>query len=135
MLGTVVPGSSALKVSHGEQLDGKGALWLVTVTNSRGKFIGKGTHHEAWYWDAGREVHVTEGFKVVELCVSPFQNPVGPCVLNQVGYGDLWFAVATTSWGRIPGKATTGPNRCWYTYGNKEIMVMENFQYLCSEVS
>ena len=51
----------------------------------------------------------------------------------QKEYGNLWFALANTSYGWMPAKASKDPAVCWYTYAGKEFAVTGDFVYLCSE--
>jgi len=119
-------------VYHAMEVCGKGNIWCALVTNTRGTFIGKATVDESWYGTQGHEVYQDESFKIeASLVVVPECR--GVHVLQQERYGELWFALAHTVHGNIPGKANRA-GVCWYTYGGREYSTTD-FVYLAARVA
>jgi hypothetical protein len=116
---------------HGVEVRGMGQVWCSLISNSRGTFIGKATTDECWFGIHGCEMYQTSNFKR-ELARVVLPENRGRFILKQEGYGELWFAMALTPYGSIPGKASDG-GICWYTYGGREYMT-ESFMYLAVRI-
>jgi hypothetical protein len=118
---------------HGFEEKGKGRLWCCIVQSGNRSFIGKATSQEAWYGVGGKELY-TKNFKIWNTSLVPSDEPSSSCIMTQDGYGELWFALATTDHGAIPGKASKAQDgvaaKCWYTFANTEHCIDRNFQYL-----
>jgi hypothetical protein len=105
-----------------------GVCCAFAVSAAHGLVIGKARDNECWHGVGGKEYRQTIGFRFVRVRKVPEASSRGLTVALQAGYGALWFAVAHTAYGSIPGKATL--ERCWYTYGGKEYETETDFHYL-----
>jgi hypothetical protein len=112
-------------------------MWCCTVVKHGITYIGKSTKTEAWYGVQEMEHGTRKGFTICTTALVASNEPSSPCVVSQEGYGELWFALASTEHGTIPAKASRAQEgvvaKCWYTYGGAEICITENFTYLVAD--
>ena len=105
-------------------------MWFcLHETKRHGIQIGKATKNEFWYGLGGLEycergTNFLTGDVFFE-CGFPESWRHGDITLE--GYGPVWFALAQTAHGNIPGKASR--NACWYTLHGREYMITTGFWY------
>lgn len=122
------------ELGQGHELLGHERLWCCAVHDrDYGEIMGKCTETECWYGWRGREYHRVGGFEIFKgMVLDPdLSNPADRMKFSfrlfQHGYGFLWFALADTPYGKIPGKASK--DKCWYTYAGVEYMTTTGFVY------
>jgi len=110
---------------HGRQNDNFGTISCAVAHTAQGDIPAKAKDGTAWYPYGGKEhttnnfswVVVPRGHRLEPSRGAPPQNAVQAGFQND-GAGPLYIAIASTSWGNIPGKAKG--NTCWYPYGGQE---------------
>jgi len=124
---TLIPRSThanpPMTVPTGHQSDGAGKLYLALAHTPHGDIPAKAKGNQAWYPYGGQE-HTCNNFSWISVpgySLVPNTNSGAPwnAISGRQNDGaQVWAAIANTSHGQIPAKASG--STAWYPYGGKE---------------
>ena len=110
----------------GYQIDGQGLLYVAVAKTEHGEVPGKAKNGTCWYPFGGKEHRTTEFSWVIRACshaLEEIPTDVPMVDVMTAGFqndkdGYLCIALANTTWGSIPGRATE--KTCWFAHGGNE---------------